>query len=120
MPKWRQSMNAVVNKEDIYRRQNMGNSSGIGKRCGLVLVDFVNGVPTKVSGELTLHGITRPVDLQLPLFKCIPHPMLKRELCGADAMATIKRDEFGLDAGKDYGFKMDVALRIQVEAVAEK
>ena len=30
------------------------------------------------------------------------------------------RDEFGLDAGKAYGFKMDVNLRIQAEAVAEK
>jgi polyisoprenoid-binding protein YceI len=67
---------------------------------------------------LTLHGVTRPVTLKLALFKCIMHPMLKRELCGADAMGTIRRDEFGLTAGKDYGFKMDVALRIQVEAVA--
>lgn len=82
------------------------------------LTGFVNGVPTQVTGELTLHGVTRPVNLQLALFKCIPHPMLKRDLCGADAMASIRRDEFGLDAGKDYGFKMDVALRIQVEAVA--
>ncbi|MEO7938622.1 MAG: isochorismatase family protein [Burkholderiaceae bacterium] len=32
-----------MNKEDIYRRQNMGNASGIGARCGLILVDFVNG-----------------------------------------------------------------------------
>ena len=50
-------------------------------------------------------------------FKCIPHPMLKRELCGADASATFLRDEFGLSAGKDYGFSMDVGLRIQMEAV---
>ncbi len=32
-----------MSKEDIYRKQNMGNASGIGSRCGLVLVDFVNG-----------------------------------------------------------------------------
>lgn len=82
------------------------------------LTNFISGAPTQVTGELTLHGVTRPVTLQLALFKCIPHPMLKRELCGADAVGTFKRDEFGLDAGKDYGFKMDVALRIQVEAVA--
>jgi polyisoprenoid-binding protein YceI len=44
--------------------------------------------------------------------------MLKRELCGADASGTFNRDAFGLSAGKDYGFNMDVALRIQVEAVA--
>ena len=83
------------------------------------LAGFENGVPTQVIGELTLHGVTKPVTLQLALFKCLPHPMLKRELCGADAYGIFKRDEFGLVAGKDYGFKMDVALRIQVEAVAE-
>eukprot|EP01041_Mallomonas_annulata_P035410 gene35410-58360_t len=33
----------AVNKEDIYRKQNLGNTSGIGSRCGLILVDFVNG-----------------------------------------------------------------------------
>jgi polyisoprenoid-binding protein YceI len=81
------------------------------------LAGFKNGVPTKVLGELTLHGVTRPVELTINLFKCIPHPMLKRELCGADAVGTFKRDQFGLDVGKDWNFKMDVALRIQMEAV---
>ena len=82
------------------------------------LEGFVNGAPTKVAGELTMHGVTRPVTLQINSFKCIAHPMLKRELCGADALATINRDDFGISAGKDWGFKMDVTLRIQVEAVA--
>lgn len=82
------------------------------------LAGFTNGAPTQAVGTLTLHGVTRPVNLQLILFKCILHPLLKRELCGADAVTTIQRDEFGITAGKDYGFKMDVALRIQVEAVA--
>ena len=77
-------------------------------------------VPAQVTGELTLHGVTKPVNLQINSLKCVPHPMLKREVCGADATATFKRDEFGLDAGKDYGFKMDVSLRIQVEAIATK
>ncbi len=81
------------------------------------LAGFVNGAPTKVNGELTLRGVTKPVLLNINSFKCIPHPLLKRELCGADATATFNRAEFGLDAGKDWGFKMDVALRIQVEAV---
>ena len=81
------------------------------------LVDFVDGAPTRVTGLLTLHGVTRPVDLKINLFKCIPHPMLKRELCGADASATFQRDEFGLTAGKDYGFNMGVNLRLQMEAV---
>ena len=32
-----------MSRDAIYRRQNMGNASGLGARCGLVLVDFVNG-----------------------------------------------------------------------------
>ncbi|MEO7432016.1 MAG: YceI family protein [Dokdonella sp.] len=79
---------------------------------------FANGAPTKVVGELNLHGVTRPVELRINSFKCIPHPMFKREMCGADAFATFDREAFGLTAGKDYGFRMDVSLRIQVEALA--
>ncbi|THD08745.1 polyisoprenoid-binding protein [Rhodanobacter lindaniclasticus] len=84
------------------------------------LVDFVDGAPTRVSGTLTLHGITHPLDLKINSFKCMPHPVFKREVCGADALATFRRDAFGMDAGKDYGFSMDVTLRIQVEAIAVK
>jgi len=84
------------------------------------LEGFVGGAPSQAVGELTLHGVTRPLTLKINSFKCVPHPMLKRELCGADAMAVFNRDEFGLGAGKDYGFNMDVTLRIQVEALASQ
>ena len=82
------------------------------------LAKFVNGSPTQLNGTLTLNGKTQPVNLAIHRFKCVPHPMLKRELCGADASGSFNRDAFGLSAGKDYGFNMDVALRIQVEAIA--
>jgi polyisoprenoid-binding protein YceI len=78
------------------------------------------GVPTQVVGELTLNGKTRPMTLAIHQLKCMPHPMLKRDYCGADASGSFNRDEFGLGAGKDWGFKMDVGLRIQVEAVAKE
>jgi len=80
--------------------------------------NVVGGVPTQVVGEMTLHGVTRPMVLKINSLKCIPHPMLKREMCGADAAGSFERDQFGLDMGKDYGFRMDVGLRIQIEAVA--
>jgi len=81
------------------------------------LTGFGKDGKPNVTGELTLHGVTKPVDLKVNLFKCIQHPMYKRDYCGADALAVIQRDQFGLTAGKDYGFKMDVTLRIQIEAV---
>lgn len=79
----------------------------------------VDGVPTQLVGELTLHGVTRPLTLAIHSLKCIQHPLLKRDYCGADASGSFNRDDFGLDAGKDYGFKMNVDLRIQVEAIAQ-
>lgn len=84
------------------------------------LAGFADGKPTRVDGQLTLHGVTRPMVLRINTFKCVPDPdpRYKRERCGADALATFKRDDFGMDSGKDYGFLMDVTLRIQVEAVA--
>ncbi|UGB37096.1 YceI family protein [Frateuria soli] len=84
------------------------------------LAGFVDGAPTRVEGSLTLRGVTRPVDLRIDHFRCIPHPVLKREYCGADARGSFDRSAFGLDAGKDYGFDMHVALRIQVEALRDK
>lgn len=84
------------------------------------LVRFVAGAPTEVKGELTMHGVTQPVALRINMFKCIPHPLLKREWCGADAFGTFDRSKFGLDYSPQWGFKPEVILRIQVEAVAEK
>jgi polyisoprenoid-binding protein YceI len=84
------------------------------------LAAFVDGKPTQVIGELTLHGVTLPVVLTIDSFKCMPHPVFNREVCGANALATIKRDAFGMSAGKDYGFSMDVNLRIQIEALEVK
>ena len=80
------------------------------------LANFKDGAPTEVQGDLTLHGVTKPVTLTIRSFKCMPHPMKKKEFCGADATATINREDFGMSWGKAFGFKMDVKLAIQIEA----
>ncbi len=80
---------------------------------------FTDGAPTTLAGELTLRGVTRPITLKLLSFKCTTHPLFKREWCGADAYGTLDRSDFGMDSGKEWGFKMQVVLRIQVEALVE-
>ena len=80
-------------------------------------VDFADGAPKTISGNLTLHGVTRPVTLVINSFKCIEHPVLKRQVCGADATGTFNRADFGVDYGQQYGLKQDVLLRIQVEGI---
>lgn len=69
-----------------------------------------------VDGELTLMGVTKAVPLTVKSFKCIQHPMLKREVCGADVTAEFKRSDFGLNYGLPR-FSPEVKLAIQVEAV---
>lgn len=73
--------------------------------------------PAAVAGELTLRGVSRPVTLTVNSFQCKQHPVAKKEVCGADAVATFKRADFGLDFGAAYGFRMDVLLRIQAEGL---
>ena len=108
-------LNAWATGPDFFDTSKYPQATYVG-----TLTAFVNGAPTRVLGELNLHGITKPVALQINSFNCKTHPMLKREWCGADALATFHRDEFGLDSGKAYGFNMDVTLRIQVEAVIDE
>ncbi|HVR81740.1 MAG TPA: YceI family protein [Luteimonas sp.] len=108
-------VNEVAKTQELFDVAKYPQATYKGKLTG-----FVNGKPTQVVGDLTLHGVTKPVILKIDSFKCMPHPMLKREVCGADALGTFKRDAFGMASGKDYGFKMDVTLRIQVEAIQDK
>ena len=82
------------------------------------LAGFVDGRPTRVDGTLTFRGVSHPLTLEIKSFKCMPHPMFKRDWCGADAYGTFDRASDGMDAGKDWGFRMEVGLRIQVEAIA--
>lgn len=106
-------MNAHAKGADFFDVSQHPQATFTGKLEG-----FKQGKPTRATGKLTLRGVTRPVVLKIGSFKCMPHPMLKREVCGADVFATLQRDQFGISAGKDYGFDMRVALRIQVEAIA--
>jgi polyisoprenoid-binding protein YceI len=83
------------------------------------LAKFKDGAPTEVEGQLTLHGVTKPVKLTINQFKCMVNPMSKKEVCGADASATFNRSEFGVNFGEKFGFKQEVKLQIQVEGVRE-
>jgi polyisoprenoid-binding protein YceI len=81
------------------------------------IASFKGDAPSEVDGQLTMHGVTKPLKLTLNQFKCMQNPMLKKEVCGADASATLDRSAFGVDYGSKYGFKQEVKLQIQVEAI---
>jgi polyisoprenoid-binding protein YceI len=61
-------------------------------------VESLGGNKFKVTGDLTVHGMTRPVVLDATLNKVGPHPMSKAPSIGFDATASIKRSDFGVGA----------------------
>ena len=81
-------------------------------------IKFKGGAPASVDGQLTLRGVTKPVKLKINSFKCIPHPMLKKEVCGADAEGDLDRADFGMTQYTDGGAGK-IHLRIQVEALKD-
>lgn len=50
----------------------------------------------KVTGELTLMGVTKPLTLDVTLIGHGEHPMLKKPVLGFSATTTLKRSDFGL------------------------
>ena len=81
------------------------------------LADFKNGSPTRVLGHFTLHGVTRPLTLDIRHFECKQIVVFHQYRCGADAYAEFNRADYGISFGKAFGFQMWVRLHIQVEAV---
>ncbi|WP_176040706.1 YceI family protein [Burkholderia stabilis] len=82
-------------------------------------ITFDGDRPATVVGNLTMHGVTRPLTLKIDSFKCMPHPMFKREVCGVDAAGEFDRGDFGVDLGKAYGFSMKTRLLITAEALKQ-
>lgn len=79
-------------------------------------VKFDGDSPSEVDGQLTLHGVTKPVVLKINSFKCITHPVLKVPYCGADASAEFDRSDFGIGYGVQMTGTGKVKIQIQVEA----
>lgn len=73
----------------------------------------------KVTGDLTIKDVTKPVVLDVNLNKASEHPMLKVPAIGFDASATIKRSDFGVGAYAPM-VSDEVKLRITTEATAKK
>jgi polyisoprenoid-binding protein YceI len=53
----------------------------------------------KLTGNLTLHGVTKPVTLDLLFRGTVANPMSKAPTSGFQVSGTIKRSDFGIGAG---------------------
>ena len=79
-------------------------------------VNFQDGKPASIEGQLTIKGITKAVTLTVTSFQAMAHPMLKKDAIGANAFTVIKRSEF--NAGKYAPYVGDeVRIDIAIEAI---
>jgi polyisoprenoid-binding protein YceI len=72
-----------------------------------------------VSGDLTIHGVTKPVTLDVTINKIGTQPMRGVAAAGFDATATIKRSDFGI-AQYVPNVSDEVTLHITMESFAPK
>lgn len=69
----------------------------------------------KITGDLTMNGITKPVVLDAKLNQTGEHPMANKPWAGFDATATVVRSDFDLGAFAPF-VSDEVELRISIEA----
>ncbi|MVW69906.1 YceI family protein [Bordetella sp. 15P40C-2] len=105
-------MNAHAKAPDIFDAAKYPTATFKGR-----FTEFDGDRPKTAKGDFTLRGVTRPLELEIDDFKCIDHPMEKREACGADVSGSFNRGDYGLNFALDMGFKPEVELEIQVEAL---
>ena len=74
----------------------------------------------KVTGDLTLHGVTKPVELDVTLNGTAVHPYTKKTIAGFKVSGTLKRSDFGVGKGTPPAVVSDeVALNTNAEFVKE-
>ncbi|ULU25511.1 YceI family protein [Dyella terrae] len=82
-------------------------------------VQAAGGNKYKVTGDLTVHGVTKPVTLDATLNKSGEHPMMKVQTVGFDASTTLKRSDFGMGAYVP-NVSDEIKVRITTEASVPK
>jgi polyisoprenoid-binding protein YceI len=78
-------------------------------------VEFDDGNLAKVTGDLTILGVSKSVVLDVTNAHCGEHPFNQKLMCGFDANTTIKRSDFGVSYGLP-AIGDEMTLMFEVEA----
>jgi polyisoprenoid-binding protein YceI len=73
----------------------------------------------RVTGDLTVHGVTKPVVLDATLNRIGKHPMSGDPTIGFDATGTLKRSDFGVSMGVP-NVSDEISLHITTEGSVAK
>ena len=75
-----------------------------------------------VTGDFTMHGVTKEITLPVEVLGTGMHPMAKAPVAGFSADITLKRSDFGVDSWTDAAGVLgdEVHVNILIEAIAKK
>ena len=79
----------------------------------------VSGKNYKLTGDLTMHGITKPVTLDVVYNGTITHPMSKKLVAGFKVSGTFKRSDFGVGGAMPGMLSDEVTLVANAEFVKQ-
>lgn len=78
----------------------------------------VDGKKYKVEGDLTMHGVTKPVVLEVVHNGTIEHPRSKKMVAGFKISGIIKRTDFGISTGTPAAMLGDeITIRANTEFI---
>lgn len=78
-------------------------------------VEKTSDTTGKITGDLTFHGVTKPVTLDVTFHGGLQSPLKNTYVLGFRGTATIKRSEFGVTEYIDFGLGDDVTVTIEGE-----
>jgi polyisoprenoid-binding protein YceI len=85
-------------------------------------VEPTEGNRGKVTGDLTLRGIKRPVTLDFEFFGPVKSPFSGKSCIGFSAIGKVNREEYGMtwnEVMEDGGVVMGKEIQIQIEVEAD-
>ena len=79
-------------------------------------IEVTGDTSAKITGDLTMNGVTKPVVLDAVLNQMGEHPMAKKDWAGFSATTSVLRSDFGLGMFAPY-VSDEVQLNISIEAM---
>ena len=76
-----------------------------------------SGTSAKIEGNLTIHGVTKPAEIDATLIAVGSNPMSKKETIAFSGKATINRSDFGLGV---FTPMVSAEVELKITAAFEK
>jgi len=105
--------NEHIQAEDFFNTAKFPTATFVSNK-----MNFEGDKPVSIDGTLTIKGVSKPQTLTITSFMCIPHPMQKKDACGANATVVVKRSDFNMAKHVPY-VSDEVSITLPVEAVKQ-